>query len=724
MTKIIETTMLEKKNAIVCDSYISEESYPACYALSFAKNLESLGFSPNMELLETLRKISPINLGNLLREILPTLKGMVGAHVVYEPMFKNFPESVMDAEEGELIWKQILGYISDSIQMYSGLNVREMIEFDGKKEDRAEATEKPKFKLLTVATVEDFDTLAKNTLASKSSVAPSDKEWLEWAICNRDVMPEAIVNKETLAFTANVVLQNNLSVTVPAKTCTDVLRLAVSMSNGDVSLAAKTRFKSFSRKERRFLWKMFESVFTSNSSAYEELQKRGSVYARLAERLHPSDFERIAPIATKKFRELEAGIKVKTFDSKLEEAFKNGNLESVLSLLKRRPGVFARRLDQTLRLATVSNNCERVINEFALVAKDVATPVLWSVLNFTATRENEKKVAFPKGSLCKAYAYPNKTTEIPEGVIDLVETTVREALFNIYSAKESMEGKKVFISEELKNFTVPSALRSTSRALRTVGRGSRINIAEDINCIRSFIYWKGNGVDLDLSAVMLNDEYQEVDHISYTNLKSSYNGTCVACHSGDIRSAPKGASEFIDVNLPELADDVKYIAFCVNSFSQIGFSKLEEAFFGIQERNSMNNTGEIFEPKTVKFKFDLAGDALVALPIVYDVTKRCFVWCDIETTGSFRFANNVEGNSTSISASVRGMIESSKTNLYDLFLTNCMARGATIISDKEYEVVEIIDDKEVHSKKKADIIFSYDEGITPFDSDVILSEYL
>ena len=235
-----------------------------------------------------------------------------------------------------------MGYISDSIQMYSGLNVREMIEFDGKKEDRAEATEKPKFKLLTVATVEDFDSFAKNTLASKSSVAPSDKEWLEWAICNREVMPEAIVNKETLAFTANVVLQNNLSVTVPAKTCTDVLRLAVSMSNGDVSLAAKTRFKSFSRKERRFLWKMFESVFTSNSSAYEELQKRGSDYARLAAKLHPSDFERIAPIATKKFRELEAGIKVKTFDSKLEEAFKNGNLESVLSLLKRRPGVFAR----------------------------------------------------------------------------------------------------------------------------------------------------------------------------------------------------------------------------------------------------------------------------------------------------------------------------------------------------------------------------------------------
>ena len=52
-------------------------------------------------------------------------------------------------------------------------------------------------------------------------------------------------------------------------------------------------------------------------------------------------------------------------------------------------------------------------------------------------------------------------------------------------------------------------------------------------------------------------------------------------------------------------------------------------------------------------------------------------------------------------------------------------RGATIISEKEYEVIETDDDgNEVTTKKKADLIFSYDEGITPFDSDVILADYL
>lgn len=721
--------MLEKKNAVVIDSeYISEETYPASYALSFSRNIESLGFTPNMELLEQLRHISPINLGKLSNEIVPILEEMVGAHVKYEPMFKNFPESVMDAEEGELLWKQILGYMSDVIQVYSGVDVRSMISFDGEVEKRASMEEKPKFKLLSIGTEEDFDILTKNILSGKSSVSPADSEWVKWAIINRDVMPESIPNKETLAFVTKVILDNNLSITVPCKTCTDVLRVAVALSSGDMSLSEKTRFKSFSRKERRFLWKTFENVFTTNRNAYEELQKRGEVFSRLAERLHPSDYVAIAPTATKKFRELQKGLRVSTFDSKLEKALAEGDLEKSVSLLKKRPGIFARRLDQVLRLATVSNNCDMVLHEFENVATQVATPVLWSIINHLETRENEKRVAFPKGSLSKAYIYDNKLSELPEGVASDVVSLVRRTLTKIYAEKETLEGKKVYIDEELKNFTVPSALRSTARALKTVGRGSKINIAEDVDCIRSFVYWKGDGVDLDLSAVMLNSEFQNIYHISYTNLSSGRDEDCFACHSGDITSAPKGASEFIDVSLSRLAEnleDCKYIAFCVNSYSQIGFNKLEEAFFGLQERKGMNNKGEVFEPKTVKFKFDLAGNALLALPIVFDVENKCFIWCDIETNGCFSFANNVEGNSSSISAAVQGMVESKKTNLYDLFSLNCLARGATIISEKEYEVIETDDDgNKVTTKKKADLIFSYDEGITPFDSDVILADYL
>lgn len=725
--KILET-MLTKKNAIVIDKkYMSKDTYPAAYALSFGKNIESLGFSPSMELLEQLRHVSPVNLGKLSETVVPILEKMVGAHVKYSPMFKNFPESVMNAEEGELLWKQLLGYISDSIQIYSGLDVRRMISFDGEKEERSAAVEKPKFKVISLGTEDDFDNLARNTIAGKSSISSSDKEWVEWALINRDVMPDDIPNKETLAFVSGVIINNNLKKEIPFKTCTDVLRIAVALSNGDISLATNTRFKSFSRKERRFLWNAFEKVFTTNRNAYEELQKRSEVFARLSERIHPVDYEKIAPTATSKFRELQKGLKVATFESQLEAALASGDLDKSISLLKKRPGVFARRIDQVLRLATATNRCNDVLCEFSNVADQVSTPVLWSILNYLDTRDNEKRVVFPKGSISNAYAYDSKLTELPRAVEVNLRTLLNNTLMKTYSKQGSLAGKKVYIDKELENFTVPSAVRSASRALRTVGRGSKINISENVDCIRSFVYWKGSGVDLDLSAVMLNEDFQRLYHISYTNLTSGRGDECFACHSGDITSAPKGDSEFIDVSLSRLSkylEDCKYIAFIVNSYSEIGFNKLEEVFFGLQERAGMNNKGEVYEPKTVKFKFDLAGDALVAIPIIFDVENKCFIWSDIESMGSFNFANNVEQNTSSISAAVRGMVENKKTNLYDLFTTNCLARGATLIPKKEYEVSELDDNgEEIVLKKKADLIFSYDEGITPFDGDVILAEY-
>ena len=52
-----------------------------------------------------------------------------------------------------------------------------------------------------------------------------------------------------------------------------------------------------------------------------------------------------------------------------------------------------------------------------------------------------------------------------------------------------------------------------------------------------------------LSAVLYDAEWRYREHISYTNLRSeSYR----ACHSGDITSAPEGACEFIDIDIPSV----------------------------------------------------------------------------------------------------------------------------------------------------------------------------
>ena len=79
----------------------------------------------------------------------------------------------------------------------------------------------------------------------------------------------------------------------------------------------------------------------------------------------------------------------------------------------------------------------------------------------------------------------------------------------------------------------------------------------DDNVIRFFLWWKEGKidgkatgrVDLDLSATIFRSNWKYMNHISYTNLKEAKLG---CCHSGDITSAPKGASEFIDIDLEKV----------------------------------------------------------------------------------------------------------------------------------------------------------------------------
>ena len=131
---------------------------------------------------------------------------------------------------------------------------------------------------------------------------------------------------------------------------------------------------------------------------------------------------------------------------------------------------------------------------------------------------------------------------------------------------------KVYIDEKLGSFPIPFSQRSGSKSLRQLTRGSRLPIPPG-DVVRFFIWWKEgvvNGqptgdVDIDLSAVMYDDKWNYLEHLSYTNLKSD---KYRAFHSGDIISAPNGASEFIDLDIPSvLKYGGRYIVVSVFSFN-------------------------------------------------------------------------------------------------------------------------------------------------------------
>ena len=58
---------------------------------------------------------------------------------------------------------------------------------------------------------------------------------------------------------------------------------------------------------------------------------------------------------------------------------------------------------------------------------------------------------------------------------------------------------------------------------------------------------------------------------------------------------------------------------------------MSHAMFGWMERDD-GEFGEIFEPKTVKQKMDLASQSTVCIPVIFDCQTREVIWCDMNLT--------------------------------------------------------------------------------------------
>jgi len=686
---------LRRKNKIIINNGIASTPNTREVA-TILKNIESLGYTFSQNIINILNTYTVEQLKIFYKGIVKNIKRLVGADVVYNPMYPNFPAQVMKASECELYINAIIHYVSfGSLVPYYDIEKRNPLK------------DKVNFRIINLGNIDEFNEIFVNIINSKTSISETDKADLEWFVRNhkKDVygyLPEEIALKENACYLCKLLYVNSLAdVTVYSKyikTATDVLRFAVSLSDGDVSLAAKTRFISFKRGDRRMLLSLLENC----NNIEEDMLRYKNQWIRLGERLHPSEYKMFEK-SQRAFQKLRNNEKIDTFNSKVNLAFYYGETKETVKLLKQRPGEFARKLDYLLRTC---DDTDLALSEFYKIAGEISTPVLLQVLEHFKTRneKNELRVFFPKGSIAKVYGLPNNLPELDSELCQKVVDICKERIKELYGSREKLG--KVYIDEKLKDYIVPFSQRSASKALKTIVRGSKVDIPSDATTIRTFVYWKepsGNRTDLDLSAVMYDANWNYMEHISYTNLRST---KYKAAHSGDITSAPKGASEFIDLDLESVRKyGGRYVVFTVMSFTGQNFVDLPECFMGWMARKNVNS-GEIYEAKTVKNKIDIASQSLICIPMVLDLYENKVVWADISLKSQPTW-NNVENNMSGMILMGKALTTMKKPNLYDLLMLNAQARG---------ELCESIED--------ADTVFSIDNGITPYDTDIIVSQYL
>jgi hypothetical protein len=442
-------------------------------------------------------------------------------------------------------------------------------------------------------------------------------------------------------------------------------------------------------------------LLNETSNTIEDMLRWKQRWIRLGEKLHPGEYSKEYPKVVEAFGVLRNDVEFSTFNSIVEKAFARKDLDAAMITLIGRPGEFARRLDQMLRMANGRQSTE-ISDYFSLLATQVSTPVLLQVRQHFISRNNlhDVRVFFPKGNLAKAKAINNNLTAINSTARKSIITSCDNALKQRFSRQSALG--KVYIDENLRDYVLPFSQRSASSSMKTVVRGSRMKL-DDKDTLRFFVWWKnGSGrTDIDLSATLLDEDLNYTGVLSYYNLKD-FGG----CHSGDIVDAPNGASEFIDVSLSKLRKaGVRYVAMTLHSYTSQKYSELPECFAGWMSRENANS-GEVFEPKTVQNKLDITAQSQIALPLIIDVVENAVIWCDLSMKRNDLSMNNVSGNLSGIQASLRSMVSMEKPNVYDLLELHASARGTIVKNPKD-----------------ADVVFSV-ENETPFQLETLASEFM
>lgn len=640
--------------------------------------LINVGFKADAELLGYVAGLERVYAVEYAQTVIEAVQELLGDHVKHNVYFKNFPEGVPDTIEfwAELVLKTygefafawngnllaLDGYGKYQHTYEEMVREHEAFIYDAKEKLRV-------IRLGDILPVEAYK-LYKSLAQSKTPANTDDLTLLKRLaeVCLDNEQPTKIPVRENKSI-INVVRIENGKAPI-ADTVTDILRLAVSLSGGDVSLSEKTKFVSFPRSTRRALLAGLDNVVKSNPAKLGDVYKHREQFKRLAKHLQLKGY----PNAEKVFDTARKGVNL-SFDAKLERAFEKHDMSEVFKVLSQAPGLFAKNFNRAIMKANLGQ-LKELKDALEVAMPKMSTPVLVGLRQYLGNRTEQKtnRLFINRKGTGKVIpdTQPTLHVDILNSFLNTIDREIRDRL---------PEATYV-INRDVLGVALPLSNKQTGTGFGVLPRGSKVEIHADI--VRLFTYWKEkrSRTDFDLSAIGFDEEFRFKGQVSFTNLRD---GTGIK-HSGDITSAPEGASEFIDIprNVP-----YKYLVPQVNVYSGEGFAEVEESFFGYMER-TVEQKGKPCEATTVRTKSEMRGSNRVALPLVLEKTDNGWVvkWVNAFIKGQYH-GNRTETNKITTADILQSVVE--KTYLDVQYLVDLLEKkeGAVVLYEDEIDVTEL-----------------------------------
>ncbi|OKK19015.1 hypothetical protein AMK16_12615 [Streptomyces sp. CB00455] len=547
-------------------------------------------------------------------------------------------------------------------------------------------------------------------------VAPPDLGWL----------PEEIPVRETKALVVGTLLGGAFGdgpADGPAlrallrhlTTATDVLRVLAVRSGGHPGLLTLPRFDSPGRPLRRELLGLLDALPTGN--LVEDLLRHPTAWKRAAETLHPFERHTRHPRAALAFAVLRDTtvspgtplgaalletalahpgavrvdgdrIRAASWGGRLEHALAEGDPGAAAALAGQRPGELVRRLDHLLRLHSGAEPAPELEKALVRGLPAVGAGPLLSALGALRIRAQDRtdgrRVFFPRGAVSRAQSVAETRPPLPGPLVGRVTGLLEAEVLRRFGAAGGAPYDVSVLDSGLADLTVPFAESAAARALVAVPRGSAQSLPEG-QVLRLFLHWtepEGHRTDLDLSVAFFDAGWNFTGLCDYTSLRHGPRGA--ATHSGDLTSAPApaGATEYVDLDPAALARNGDAFAVpLVFSFNNVPFDELPDAFAGFMALPPGGPHDSSYDPRTVRQRFDLAGESRVCMPMVVDLAARRALWTDVHLPPAGGF-QSVRSHGDRLAAVARDVWEhfgsGARTTLWDLAVWRAAARSREV----------------------------------------------
>ena len=670
-----------------------------------AVNLEAglHGFTLGSDVIDALSRSSMADIEWFRDNVTKTLGALVGSDVDHKSLFNAFPYET--PRHHEYLTKRVIGYLQNSVgvafgpvtslscghfvshKLFPDLSAfsacpicqEQVDELTGKENVRYPFKEITPLKVLMLADMRFVGKQAFALLSRSSSLSLDERHFVRMAIdmdafkdWNRPV-PE-VVYRENVPFVYLLAKGDLDKVRSHIKSATDVLRIAFYLSNedADLTLREKTDFKLKTSDRKALLTLLNEK----NNLPEDMLRHRprwlkfdkhvGAGSEKIKERF-PNVWE-----ALRQLRDVPQ--KIETFNRQAEKSVRKRRIdENFLDLLVQRPGELMRKLDFILRnTASADDNLllERIQSVLPKVTDQLLVSV-WKYLDYRG-RYQRDRVFIPAGNTNRVQLRTDERLTIKRDRLAAVRDMIERELIGRYSLLPSMGN--VYVDPELRHRLVPFNRRGDSSTMAPILKGNAYPLG-DVPVIRLFTYWVGDEIDVDLSAVLYDKDFKKLEGVNYQRLQGAKKFEIV--HSGDIQSAPNGASEFIDFSPAQLAKHgVRYVLTNLISYRRHRFNQFK-CFGGFMVRDALRS-GTKFEPKSVEMKFDVNTKSTSHVTLAFDCVENRVIYLDIVTPSGRH--QNIRNMSDTLSTLLRAAVEITemKPTLYDVLSLHAKARGRLV----------------------------------------------